>query len=97
MHRTLLLTVGWIVAFTLFAATSPLVAQDGGKIDLNQADIQKLDTLPGIGPAIAKRIVRKENTSVSAMASLTNIKETPQHRTPRRISHVASALLLTIE
>ena len=63
MHRTLLLTVGWIVAFTLFAATSPLVAQDGGKIDLNQADIQKLDTLPGIGPAIAKRIVdyRDEN------------------------------------
>lgn len=76
MQRTLLLTVGWIVALTLFAATSPVLAQDGEKIDLNQADIQKLDTLPGIGPAIAKRIVdyRDENGPFKKPEDLMNVR-----------------------
>jgi competence protein ComEA len=42
----------------------PVAAVDGtgGSLDLNQADIRLLDGLPGIGPALAGRIIEYRQT-----------------------------------
>jgi competence protein ComEA len=45
---------------------------DGGRVDLNTADVAALDTLPRIGPAIAQRIVdwREANGRFTAVEDL---------------------------
>jgi len=48
----------------------------GTKIDLNSASPIQLETLPGVGPALAERIVqhRKENGSFKRIEELMNVK-----------------------
>lgn len=47
----------------------------GGLVDLNDADLAALDTLPGIGPALAQRIVdwRTEHGPFASVEALTDV------------------------
>jgi len=51
-------------------------ASPGGKVNINTATVEQLDTLPGIGPAIAQRIVdyRQANGPFSAPEDIMNVK-----------------------
>jgi competence protein ComEA len=62
---------------TLFLLQLPgLTRAQGAKVDLNRATIQQLDTLPGIGPAIAQRIVdfRDKNGPFKRIEDLMNVR-----------------------
>lgn len=66
-----------LVAFsicTLIGASSGVGAQ--GPIDLNQATMEQLQTLPGIGPELAQRILayRTESGSFKSVEDLMNVK-----------------------
>jgi competence protein ComEA len=48
----------------------------GSKVNINTASIAELDTLPGVGPAIAQRIVeyRAEHGDFAAPEDIMNVK-----------------------
>ena len=58
-------------------ATTGSGVQPGGLIDLNLASVRLLDTLPGIGPALAEAIVAyREN--VRPFRSIAEVQEVPK-------------------
>ena len=64
-------------ASNLSPANTGPSAQPGGLIDLNLASVQLLDTLPGIGPALAQAIVAyREN--VGLFQSVAEVQEVPK-------------------
>jgi competence protein ComEA len=58
------------------AVWSPLWAEAVTKVEINTASQKQLETLPGIGPALAKRIIeyRTENGKFKRIEELMNVK-----------------------
>jgi competence protein ComEA len=58
------------------APAEEIRAVPGGQVNINTADKELLQTLPGIGPALAARIVayREENGGFRFLYELTNVK-----------------------
>ncbi|OPX87940.1 MAG: ComE operon protein 1 [Pelotomaculum sp. PtaB.Bin104] len=56
-------------------ARTSVSANAGGLVNINTADISALDTLPGIGPAIAERIIqyRETNGPFNAITDIKNV------------------------
>jgi competence protein ComEA len=52
--------------------SSTSAAQSAARVDVNSADLQTLETLPGVGPATAKRIV--EGRPYKTLSDLENVK-----------------------
>jgi competence protein ComEA len=54
----------------------PAPGRDAAKIDLNTAGVEELQTLPGIGPALARRIVehRREHGPFRRVEDLLEVK-----------------------
>ena len=57
-------------------ALAPSTSQDGEKVNINTADVDQLDTLPGIGPVLARRIVdyRQANGPFAAPEDLLGVE-----------------------
>lgn len=67
--------------------------RDGGRVDINTADADTLRILPGVGPAIARRIVedREVNGSYQSLSELTRVRGIGP-RTVARFARLAAAL-----
>ena len=67
LFSTLLVAMPWLWCPDVAAAD---------KLDLNQATVEELDTLPGVGPAIARRIVafREKNGAFKRIEDLMNVR-----------------------
>ena len=67
LFSTLLMAMPWLSGPDVAAAD---------KLDLNQATVEELDALPGVGPAIARRIVafREKNGAFKRIEDLMNVR-----------------------
>jgi len=67
LFSTLLMALPWLWCPDVAAAD---------KLDLNRATVEELDALPGVGPAIARRIVafREKNGAFRRIEDLMNVR-----------------------
>jgi len=68
---------GALIALLLaLGLVSGVWAEAGERVDLNSASQKQLETLPGIGPALAERIVqhRAKNGNFKRVEELMNVK-----------------------
>jgi comEA protein len=75
LKKSVFLAVFAMFGFMIWASADAL-AQSAKVIDINAASVQELDELPGIGPAIAGRIVeyREKNGPFSKIEDLMEVR-----------------------
>ena len=71
-----IITTGIMLYLMLFVAPLQIAADPQKRVDLNQADLTELQTLPGIGPTTAQRIVeyREENGRFERVEEIMNVR-----------------------
>ena len=88
------LSFGRNLALTNPAPISPKTqsSADSQVLDLNQADLQQLMTLPGIGQTLATRIIDYRNThgSFTSVAELLNIDGIGEGRLEALLPHITA-------
>lgn len=64
------------VPAAVYSAQGGIITQHDDKININQADINELDKLPGVGPAMAARIIeyREANGSFTVIEDIKKVK-----------------------
>ena len=67
---------GLVALLLVLGLASTVWAEAGTRVDLNNASQKQLETLPGIGPALAERIVqhRTKNGDFRRVEELMNVK-----------------------
>ncbi len=57
-------------------AHAPKVAKELPRVDVNKASLEELESIKGVGPALAERIIayRNENGKFKTAQDLTNVK-----------------------
>jgi len=67
---------GCVVMLLMLSLLSVVWAGEGTRVDLNSASQKQFESLPGIGPALARRIVehRAQNGNFKRVEELMNVK-----------------------
>jgi len=88
MSIRVIITSGILLSLVLFPSLLFAGADNSSKVDLNRADAAELQSLPGIGPATAERIVqyRNENGRKSSSGSKISLPY------PRRLNRKRATL-----
>src|SRR5262245_21759335 len=77
LQRIVTAGLGLVLALTLLGGTAHAAkAQPVGKVNINSASAQQLETLPGVGPKLAARIVeyRQKSGGFKSAQELMNVK-----------------------
>jgi len=76
MSIRVIITSGILLSLVLFPSLLFAGADNSSKVDLNRADAAELQSLPGIGPATAERIVqyRNENGGFGRIEEIMNVR-----------------------
>ncbi|SMP50112.1 ComEA family DNA-binding protein [Desulfonatronum lacustre] len=64
----------WLVAMVFCLAVNVSTVEAQPKVNINEAPVELLQTLPGIGPALAQRIIEyREQTPFEAPEDIMNV------------------------
>jgi competence protein ComEA len=94
LQRIVTAGLGLVLALTLFGGTAHAAkAQPVGKVNINSATAQQLESLPGVGPKLAARIVeyRQKAGGFKSAQELMNVKGIGEKNFEKIQAHVSTS------